>query len=45
VDSVIPQKGGGIIAIEARWKADVFSPEGLRALSRRYPEASCYAVI
>jgi len=44
VDFVIPQKGGGIIAIEAKWKADAFSPAGLRALSRRYPEARCYVV-
>ena len=44
VDFVIPRRGGGIIAIEAKWKADAFSPEGLKALVRRYPEARCYVV-
>lgn len=44
VDFVIPCRGKGIIAVEAKWKADAFSPEGLKALVRRYPEARCYVV-
>lgn len=44
VDFVIPCRGKGIIAVEAKWKADAFSPGGLKALVRRYPEARCYVV-
>jgi len=44
VDFVIPLRRGAIIAIEAKWKADAFSPQGLKALVRRYPNARCYVV-
>ena len=44
VDFVIPGRGGTLLAIEAKWKADAFSPGGLKAFVRRYPQASCYVV-
>ncbi|MBC7098628.1 DUF4143 domain-containing protein [Candidatus Bipolaricaulota bacterium] len=44
VDFVIPTRAAGIMAIEAKWKADAFSPQGLEAMVRRYPKARCYVV-
>jgi len=44
VDFVIPTRAAGIMAIEAKWKANAFSPQGLEAMVRRYPKARCYVV-
>jgi hypothetical protein len=44
VDFVIPMRAGSLIAIEAKWKADAFTPENLKALLRRYPSTRCYVV-
>ncbi len=44
VDFVIPLRGGGIVAVEAKWRAGAFTAGNLKALVRRYPDARCYVV-
>jgi len=43
-DFVIPVRGRPLIAVEAKWRADAFTPESLKALVRRYPDSRCYVV-
>ena len=44
VDFVVTQPGGNAIAIECKWQADKFLPNGLLAFRRQYPRGSNYVI-
>jgi hypothetical protein len=45
VDFVVPQRGGGVDALECKWRASEFDPRGLRAFRERYPKGRNFLVV
>ncbi|MBI5364509.1 MAG: ATP-binding protein [Planctomycetes bacterium] len=44
VDFVLAPRGRAPIAIECKWSAARFEPNGLNSFARRYPQAKCWLV-